>query len=42
VVAVGHTARNILLLGDPNQLPQVSQGAMPEEAKASGLQHLLG
>ena len=42
VVAVGHTARNLLLLGDPNQLPQVSQGAMPEEAKASGLQHLLG
>ena len=42
VVAVGHTARNLVLLGDPNQLPQVSQGAMPEEAKASGLQHLLG
>jgi uncharacterized protein len=42
VVAVGHTARNIVLLGDPNQLPQVSQGAMPEEAKASVLQHLLG
>jgi uncharacterized protein len=42
VVAVGHTARNIVLLGDPNQLPQVSQGAMPDEAKASVLQHLLG
>jgi uncharacterized protein len=42
VVAVGHTARSIVLLGDPNQLPQVSQGAMPEEAKASVLQHLLG
>jgi predicted RecB family nuclease len=41
VVAVGHTARNIVLLGDPNQLPQVSQGAMPDEAKASVLQHLL-
>ena len=42
VVAVGHAARNLVLLGDPNQLPQVSQGAMPEEAKQSVLQHLLG
>jgi predicted RecB family nuclease len=42
VVAVGHAARNLLLLGDPNQLPQVSQGAMPDEAKQSVLQHLLG
>jgi uncharacterized protein len=42
VVATGHAARNLVLLGDPNQLPQVSQGAMPDEAKASALQHLLG
>ncbi len=42
VVAVGHAARNLVLLGDPNQLPQVSQGAMPDEAKQSVLQHLLG
>jgi uncharacterized protein len=42
VVATGHAARNLVLLGDPNQLPQVSQGAMPDEAKASVLQHLLG
>ena len=42
VVAVGHAARNLVLLGDPNQLPQVSQGAMPDAAKASALQHLLG
>lgn len=42
VVAVGHAARNLVLLGDPNQLPQVSQGAMPDEAKASVLGHLLG
>jgi uncharacterized protein len=42
VVAVGHSARNLVLLGDPNQLPQVSQGAMPDEAKASVLGHLLG
>ena len=42
VIAVGHAARNLVLLGDPNQLPQVSQGAQPDEAKASVLQHLLG
>jgi uncharacterized protein len=42
VLAVGSAARNIVLLGDPNQLPQVSQGAQPEEAKVSVLQHLLG
>jgi predicted RecB family nuclease len=42
VLAVGHAARNLVLLGDPNQLPQVSQGAMPDEAKASVLGHLLG
>ncbi|HET9242777.1 MAG TPA: TM0106 family RecB-like putative nuclease [Gaiella sp.] len=41
VLAVGHAARNLVLLGDPNQLPQVSQGAMPDEAKASVLGHLL-
>ena len=42
VIALGHAARNLVLLGDPNQLPQVSQGAMPDEAKASVLGHLLG
>ncbi len=42
LVAVGHAARNLVVLGDPNQLPQVSQGAMPDEAKASVLGHLLG
>ena len=31
-----------MLLGDPNQLPQVSQGAQPDEARVSVLQHLLG
>ena len=41
-IAVGTSARNLVLLGDPNQLPQVSQGAQPDEAKASVLQHLLG
>ena len=42
VVAVGHAARNLVVLGDPNQLPQVSQGSHPESARASVLQHLLG
>jgi uncharacterized protein len=41
-LAVGPAARNLVFLGDPNQLPQVSQGAMPEQAKVSVLQHLLG
>ncbi|MFN0153018.1 MAG: TM0106 family RecB-like putative nuclease [Gaiella sp.] len=41
-LAAGRSARNLVLLGDPNQLPQVSQGAQPEEAKASVLTHLLG
>jgi predicted RecB family nuclease len=42
VLAVAPVARNLVLLGDPNQLPQVSQGAQPEQAKVSVLQHLLG
>ncbi|HSJ95366.1 MAG TPA: AAA domain-containing protein, partial [Gaiellaceae bacterium] len=42
VVAVGHAARSLVFLGDPNQLPQVSQGAQPPVAKRSVLQHLLG
>jgi AAA domain/RNase_H superfamily len=41
-MAVGSVARNLVFLGDPNQLPQVSQGAQREEAKVSVLQHLLG
>ncbi len=42
VVAVGGAARSIVLLGDPNQLPQVSQGSHPDGAEASALEHLLG
>jgi predicted RecB family nuclease len=41
-VAVGTATRNLVLLGDPNQLPQVSQGAHPPGANASVLSHLLG
>ncbi|MGT2427068.1 TM0106 family RecB-like putative nuclease [Amnibacterium kyonggiense] len=36
-VAVGVSARNLLLLGDPQQLPQVSQGLHPEPVDASAL-----
>jgi predicted RecB family nuclease len=42
VLAVGTAARNVVLLGDPNQLAQVSQGSHPAGASASALQHLLG
>jgi uncharacterized protein len=41
-LAVGTAARNLVLLGDPNQLPQVSQGSHPPGANASVLGHLLG
>ncbi len=40
--SVGTAARNLVLLGDPNQLPQVSQGSHPPGAEASVLGHLLG
>ena len=42
VVAIGRSARSIVLLGDPNQLPQVSQGSHPDGAEKSALEHLLG
>ena len=40
-VAAGTAARSIVLLGDPNQLPQVSQGTHPDGAGASALEHVL-
>jgi len=42
VLAVGTAARSLVLLGDPNQLPQVSQGSHPEASGLSVLEHLLG
>jgi uncharacterized protein len=42
VCAVACAARSVVLLGDPNQLPQVSQGTHPEGAAASALEHLVG
>ena len=41
-LATATAAQNVVLLGDPNQLPQVSQGAQPPEVRASVLEHLLG
>jgi uncharacterized protein len=41
VVAVSGSARNVVLLGDPQQLSQVKKGAHPEGADASSLEHVL-
>jgi len=41
-LAMGTSARNVILLGDPLQLAQVSQGTHPEGTGASVLEHLLG
>jgi predicted RecB family nuclease len=41
-LAMGTAARNVILLGDPLQLAQVSQGTHPEGTGASALEHLLG
>jgi predicted RecB family nuclease len=41
-LAVSQCARNVVLLGDPSQLAQVSQGRQPLHAGVSVLQHLLG
>ncbi|MBM7773949.1 uncharacterized protein JOD54_004153 [Actinokineospora baliensis] len=41
-LAVSTCARNLILLGDPRQLPQVVQGTHPAGADASALGHLLG
>ena len=41
-LAVAGAARSLVLLGDPNQLPQVTQGVHPEGAGVSALEHLVG
>jgi len=41
-LAMGTAARNVILLGDPLQLAQVSQGVHPAGVGASVLEHLLG
>ena len=40
-LAVSNAAHNLVLLGDPRQLPQVVQGTHGEGADASALQHLM-
>ena len=42
MVAMGRAARNIVLVGDPCQLPQVIQGAHPPPADLSCLEWTLG
>lgn len=42
MVAMGRAARNIVLVGDPRQLPQVIQGAHPEPANLSCMDWMLG
>jgi uncharacterized protein len=42
VVAVGQAAQSIILLGDPQQLDQPTQGKHPLGADVSALAHLLG
>jgi len=42
VLAVSGAAKNVVLLGDPQQLAQPSQGSHPEGAGVSALEHLLG
>ena len=41
VLAVAGSARNLILLGDPQQLSQVKKGAHPEGAGASSLEYVL-
>jgi uncharacterized protein len=41
-LAVGTAARNVVLLGDPVQLAQVTQGTHPPGTGVSVLEHLLG
>ena len=41
-LAMGTAARNVVLVGDPQQLAQVIQGTHPAGSGASVLRHLLG
>lgn len=42
MASMGRAARNIVLVGDPRQLPQVIQGAHPAPANLSCLEWMLG
>jgi len=41
VIAVSGAARNLVLLGDPQQLSQVKKGAHPDGVDVSSLEHVL-
>ena len=41
-IAASASVERVLLLGDPQQLPQVSQGSHPEPVEASVLRHVSG
>lgn len=41
-IAASISTSNVILLGDPRQLPQVAQAAHPNRSGVSGLEHLLG
>lgn len=41
-IAVSQAAKNLVLLGDPQQLKQPQQGSHPEGTEASALGHILG
>jgi predicted RecB family nuclease len=41
VLAIAQAGKNLVLLGDPQQLEQPLKGSHPEGASASGLEHLL-
>ncbi|XOV95361.1 MAG: TM0106 family RecB-like putative nuclease [Bacteroidota bacterium] len=41
VLAISRSARNIILLGDPQQLEQPQKGAHPEGSEVSALHHVL-
>lgn len=41
-IATAMSARRVLLLGDPQQLPQVTQGIHPAPVDGSALAHVLG
>jgi uncharacterized protein len=40
-VAMGTAATNVVLFGDPQQLPQIQEGVHPGDAGRSALEHLL-
>ena len=42
VIAAGQAARNLVLVGDPQQLQRPLKGSHPEGAEKSALEHLIG